>query len=114
MLTFDWMTFRERAEMTFADDAGRSQTIATNERYYAPCEMRWLLQTAGFAAVDIFGCRLGQFSREHRADARRFRDARGGGKRKWTAPLTLAYARMAARSHPYALADRRRASCSSQ
>jgi hypothetical protein len=27
--------------------------------------MRWLLQTAGFAKVDIFGCHLGQFSREH-------------------------------------------------
>ena len=63
-LTFDLMTFRERAEMTFADDAGQSQTIQTNERYYTPCEMRWLLQTAGFATVDIFGCRLGQFSRE--------------------------------------------------
>ena len=64
-LTFDLMTFRERAEVTFTDDAGQSHTIATNERYYTPPEMRWLLQTAGFAKVDIFGCRLGQFSREH-------------------------------------------------
>ena len=59
------MTFRERAELTFTDDAGQSQTIKTNERYYTPAEMRWLLQTAGFAKVDIFGCHLGQFSREH-------------------------------------------------
>ncbi len=63
-LTFDWMTFRERAELTFTDDAGQSHTVATNERYYTPSEMRWLLQTAGFANVDIFGCRLGEFSRE--------------------------------------------------
>ncbi len=42
-----------------------SQTIATNERYYTPPELRWLLLSAGFATVDIFGCRLGQFSREH-------------------------------------------------
>jgi len=32
-LTFDLMTFRERAELTFTDDAGQSHTIATNERY---------------------------------------------------------------------------------
>lgn len=64
-LTFDLMTFRERAQLTFTDDAGRSQTVETNERYYTPAEMSWLLQTAGFAKVDIYGCRLGQFSREH-------------------------------------------------
>jgi 2-polyprenyl-3-methyl-5-hydroxy-6-metoxy-1,4-benzoquinol methylase len=64
-LTFDLMTFRERAELTFTDDAGQSQTVTTNERYYTPAEMRWLLQTAGFAKVDIFGSHLGQFSREH-------------------------------------------------
>jgi 2-polyprenyl-3-methyl-5-hydroxy-6-metoxy-1,4-benzoquinol methylase len=64
-LTFDLMTFREYAQLTFTDDAGRSQTVATNERYYTPAEMSWLLQTAGFAKVDIFGCHLGQFSREH-------------------------------------------------
>jgi len=64
-LTFDLMTFRESAALTFTDDAGQSHTIATNERYYAPAELRWLLQTAGFAKVDIFGGRLGQFSRDH-------------------------------------------------
>lgn len=64
-LTFDLMTFRERAEMTFVDDAGQSQSLSTNERYYTPAEMRWLLRTAGFSTVDIFGCHLGQFSREH-------------------------------------------------
>jgi len=64
-LTFDLMTFRENAQLTFTDDAGQSQTIETNERYYTPAEMSWLLQTAGFAKVDVFGCHLGQFSREH-------------------------------------------------
>jgi 2-polyprenyl-3-methyl-5-hydroxy-6-metoxy-1,4-benzoquinol methylase len=64
-LTFDLMTFRERAELTFTDDAGQSHTIETNERYYTPAEMRWLLRSAGFARVDILGCHLGQFSREH-------------------------------------------------
>ncbi|MHB8971603.1 MAG: hypothetical protein ACYC3X_18560 [Pirellulaceae bacterium] len=64
-LTFDVMTFRNRAELAFTDDAGQSHTIDTDERFYAPVEMRWLLQTAGFSRVDIFGCRIGQFSREH-------------------------------------------------
>jgi 2-polyprenyl-3-methyl-5-hydroxy-6-metoxy-1,4-benzoquinol methylase len=64
-LTFDLLTFREQAELTFTDDAGQTHTVTTSERYYTPPEMRWLLQTAGFAKVDLFGCRLGQFSREH-------------------------------------------------
>jgi len=64
-LTFDLLTFREHAESTFTDDAGQTHTIKTNERYYTPPELRWLLRSAGFATVDIFGCHLGQFSREH-------------------------------------------------
>lgn len=64
-LTFDLMTFREYSMLTFNDDAGKSQTISTNVRYYTPTEMRWLIQTAGFAKVDIFGAHLGQFSRQH-------------------------------------------------
>lgn len=64
-LTFDLMTFRNRGELTFTDDGGQPHTIETDERFYTPAEMRWLLQTAGFAKVNIFGCRLGQFSREH-------------------------------------------------
>ena len=64
-LTFDLMTFRNCGELTFTDDGGQPHTIETDERFYTPAEMRWLLQTAGFAKVDIFGCRIGQFSREH-------------------------------------------------
>lgn len=64
-LTFDLITFRERTKLTFTDDAGQSHTIDTNERYYTPPELSWLLTTAGFAKVEIFGCHLGQFSREH-------------------------------------------------
>jgi 2-polyprenyl-3-methyl-5-hydroxy-6-metoxy-1,4-benzoquinol methylase len=64
-LSFDLMTFREHGELTFTDDAGQTHTVTTSERYYTPAEMRWLLQTAGFAQVDIFGCRLGEFSRDH-------------------------------------------------
>jgi hypothetical protein len=71
-LTFDLMAFREHTELTFADDSGQSHTIVSNERYYTPPEMRWLLQTAGFAQVDIFGSHIGQFSREHPLTAEDF------------------------------------------
>jgi ubiquinone/menaquinone biosynthesis C-methylase UbiE len=64
-LTFDLMTFREHGSATFTDDDGQSLAIESNLRYYTPPEMRWLLQTAGFAQVDIFAAHLGQFSREH-------------------------------------------------
>jgi len=50
-LTCDLMTFRERAKLTFTDNAGQSHTVDTNERYYAPPERCWLLKTAGFAKV---------------------------------------------------------------
>jgi 2-polyprenyl-3-methyl-5-hydroxy-6-metoxy-1,4-benzoquinol methylase len=71
-LTFDLLTFRNRAEVTFTDDDGRSQTIETNERFYTPAEMVWLLQTAGFVQIDISGARLGHFSREHALTAEDF------------------------------------------
>jgi cyclopropane fatty-acyl-phospholipid synthase-like methyltransferase len=64
-MTFDLMTFRERAKSTFTDDAGQSREIETNERYYAPSEISWLLKAVGFAKVDVFGCHLGEFSRAH-------------------------------------------------
>lgn len=65
-LTFDLLTFREHATLTFTDDAGQEHRVQTNERYYTPPELRWLLTTAGFARVDICGCQLGAFSRDRR------------------------------------------------
>ena len=63
--TFDLMTFRNRAEFTITDDAGLSHTIETDERFYTPAEMSWLLHTAGFVKAGVYGCHTGQFSREH-------------------------------------------------
>jgi 2-polyprenyl-3-methyl-5-hydroxy-6-metoxy-1,4-benzoquinol methylase len=62
-LTFDLISFRERATTRFVDDLGREKLIQTNERYYAPSEMSWLLAQLGFHQVDVFGCELGAFSR---------------------------------------------------
>jgi 2-polyprenyl-3-methyl-5-hydroxy-6-metoxy-1,4-benzoquinol methylase len=64
-LSFDLMTFRERGTLSFIDDAGEPHTVETNERYYTPSELSWLLKSAGFAQVQIFGAHLGAFSREH-------------------------------------------------
>jgi hypothetical protein len=47
------------------DDAGKKVTMDCNERYYVPPEITWLLKSLGFSKVDIFGARLGAFSRDH-------------------------------------------------
>lgn len=61
--TFDLMTFRDHSTYEFTDDSGRVRTIHCNERYYIPSEITWLLKSAGFAAVEIFGCDTGMWSR---------------------------------------------------
>lgn len=38
--------------------------LECNERYYVPTEITWMLKTLGFSKIDIFGARLGAFSRE--------------------------------------------------
>ncbi len=60
---FDLMTFREFSTIEVKDDSGRVRKLECSERYYVPSEMTWLLKSAGFGTVDIFGCPLGAFSR---------------------------------------------------
>jgi len=64
--TFDLMTFRGYSIVEFEDDFGNKKTLECNERYYVPCEITWLLKSLGYTTIDIFGARLGTFSREHR------------------------------------------------
>jgi 2-polyprenyl-3-methyl-5-hydroxy-6-metoxy-1,4-benzoquinol methylase len=61
--TFDLMTFRDHSIVEFTDDAGNKKTIKSNERYYVPSEICWMLKSLGFTGIDIFGARLGAFSR---------------------------------------------------
>jgi 2-polyprenyl-3-methyl-5-hydroxy-6-metoxy-1,4-benzoquinol methylase len=63
--TFDLMTFRNYSEISFIDDDNVPHTIKTNERFYVPSEITWLLQSSGFQKSEIFGAKLGNFSREH-------------------------------------------------
>jgi len=62
---FDLMTFRGHDVVEFEDDDGNKKTLECNERYYAPCEITWLLKSLGYKTIDIFGAKLGEFSREH-------------------------------------------------
>ena len=61
--TFDWMTFRDRNVTAIVDDDGHRTELACDERYYVPSEIAWLVKTAGFAAPESFGARLGAYSR---------------------------------------------------
>ncbi len=69
---FDLMTFRDYNATTFTDDEGVEHTIECNERYYIPPEISWLLKSAGFEKVEIFGARLGAFSRNDKLSIRDF------------------------------------------
>lgn len=62
--TFDLMTFRDFSVLRTTDDSGKEVILNCNERYYVPSEITWLLKSLGFGKSEIFGCKLGAFSRE--------------------------------------------------
>ncbi len=61
---FDVMTFRDYNITKVVDDNGEEKELECNERYYIPSEITWLLKTLGFTKIEIFGAKLGAFSRE--------------------------------------------------
>jgi hypothetical protein len=63
---FDLLTFRDHNIAEFEDDFGNKKTLECNERYYVPSEITWLLKSLGYKTIDVFGARLGAFSREHK------------------------------------------------
>lgn len=64
--SFDLMTFRDFSQFDYVDDDGVPQRLQANERYYVPSEISWLLRSLGFPRVEIFGAKLGAFSRNDR------------------------------------------------
>lgn len=62
--TFDLMTFRDHNTTEFEDDDGNKKQLESNERYYVPSEITWLLKLLGFSKIEIFGAKLGAFSRQ--------------------------------------------------
>jgi len=63
-ITFDLMTFREHSLVILEDDSGNKKELQSNERYYVPSEITWLLKSLDFKTIDICGATLGAFSRK--------------------------------------------------
>ncbi|MEW6506111.1 MAG: class I SAM-dependent methyltransferase [Bacteroidota bacterium] len=64
--SFDLMTFRDYNITNFVDDSGNQNSIVCNERYYVPSEITWLLKSLKYKTIEIFGAKLGAFSRYDR------------------------------------------------
>ena len=60
---FDLMTFRDTKTVEAEDDSGNKKKLQSNERYYVPSEITWLLKSLGYKKIEIFGAKLGAFSR---------------------------------------------------
>lgn len=61
--SFDLMTFRDHKTTEFVDDDGNKKALESNERYYVPSEITWLLKSLGYKKIEIFGAKLGAYSR---------------------------------------------------
>jgi SAM-dependent methyltransferase len=62
--TFNLMTFRDHNITEVEDDFGNKKGFECNERYYVPSEITWLLKTLGYKTINIFGAKIGAFSRK--------------------------------------------------
>jgi hypothetical protein len=60
------MTFRDSNITTVEDNSGNQRELECNERYYVPSEITWLLKSLGFNKIDIYGAKLGAFSRNEK------------------------------------------------
>lgn len=70
--SFDLMTFRDHSIYETEDDDGNKMKLHCNERYYVPSEITWLLKSLGFKIIDIYGAKLGAFSRNDKLSAEDF------------------------------------------
>lgn len=70
--SFDLMTFRDHNTTEFMDDAGKRMTLECNERYYMPSEITWLLKSLGYLTIDIYGAKLGEYSRKDKLTPKDF------------------------------------------
>ncbi len=64
--SFDLMTFRNYITIGVEDDLGNKKTLDCNERYYVPSEISWLLKSLNFKSINIYGVKLGAFSRDNK------------------------------------------------
>lgn len=61
--SFNLMTFRDHNITELEDDSGKKISLNCNERYYVPSEITWLLKSLGFVKIEIFGAKIGAYSR---------------------------------------------------
>ena len=61
--SFDMMAFREYSTYEVSDDEGKPLKLKCNERYYAPSEIKFMLELLDFKKIEIFGCDTGVFDR---------------------------------------------------
>ena len=64
--SFDLMTFRDNNTIYVEDDLGNKKELQCNERYYVPSEITWLLKTLHFKSIDIYGAKMGAFTRDNK------------------------------------------------
>ena len=53
-------------------DNGNKKKLDCNERYYVPSEITWLLKSLGFKKIDIYGAKLGAYSRTDKLTTKDF------------------------------------------
>jgi 2-polyprenyl-3-methyl-5-hydroxy-6-metoxy-1,4-benzoquinol methylase len=70
--SFDLMTFRDYNITVITDDDGNTKELACDERYYVPSEITWLLKSLNFEKIEIFGAKLGAFSRSDKLSTEDF------------------------------------------
>lgn len=70
--TFDLMTFRDHNITEIEDDSGVKRKLECNERYYVPSEITWLLKSLEYKKIDIYGAKLGAFSRNDKLSTEDF------------------------------------------
>jgi 2-polyprenyl-3-methyl-5-hydroxy-6-metoxy-1,4-benzoquinol methylase len=70
--TFDLMTFRDLNTTIVENDFGNKRELQCNERYYVPSEITWLLKSLDFQKIDIYGAKLGAFSRKDKLNTEDF------------------------------------------
>lgn len=61
--SFDLMTFRDHNITTITDDSGNKIDLKCDERYYVPPEITWMMKSLNYRKIDIYGAKLGAFSR---------------------------------------------------
>ena len=69
---FDFMTFRDHNVTELEDDSGNKIKLDSNERYYVPSEITWMLKGLSYSKIDIFGAKLGAYSRNDKLTTKDF------------------------------------------